>query len=154
MYFPDLTSSFYEDAPHAQYVSRTPAVYVGWLAPEEGHEVQTGPVPEDFVEALRWAIKQKSEGGPFHDGMGTRGFHTCMLSECPKGRESGGGYHLTIPGEKRDYYVPVLIRHYVEHHQYQPPQEFVEAVMAHWREHKGIQENQGARDVIRRMLHE
>ncbi len=152
MHYPDLTSSFYETGPEATYVSNTQAYYVGWLAPEEGHEVPTGPAPEGFVEALNWAVQNKGVGGPFHDGDGYRGFHSCALSECPGGRGSTGSFDVTIPSEDGGYFVPALIGHYVEHHQYLPPAEFVECVLNHWQKRQSLRESQGTRGVIRRML--
>ncbi len=157
-YFPDLASAQF--TPESQgarqsYSTQQPSAYVGWLAPEEGHEVNIGPTPEGFVEALHWATKRQEEGGPFHDGMAHRGCHYCAL--CEK-MARGGNYTVTIPGH-RDFFVPSLIGHYVERHNYKPPKVFVDVVMAHHRDWKlkqapQIVEGQGTRGVVRRMLTE
>jgi len=43
---------------------------------------------------------------------------------------SYGVSNLYIPGDGRIYVAPSMIVHYIDRHEYSPPQEFCEAVMA------------------------
>ncbi|MEV0474052.1 hypothetical protein [Streptomyces prunicolor] len=101
----------------------------GWLA--EGHEFPRGDVPEGFVEALLELAK---------DTVNVyRGMHFCDF--CPSFQEArknvtfrdvfiGSGEVHVRGGEGRVYAAPALVVHYVADHGYQPPQEFVDAVLA------------------------
>jgi hypothetical protein len=41
-----------------------------------------------------------------------------------------GNGEIVVKGERAWYHAPVLITHYVERHEYLPPQEFIDAVLA------------------------
>lgn len=102
---------------------------VGWLA--ERHEFPRGDVPEGFVEAL----PEMAE-----DTVNVyRGMHFCDF--CPTFQEArknvrfrhvfiGRGEVHVRGGEGRVYAAPALVVHYVADHGYQPPREFVDAVLA------------------------
>ncbi|QIY69204.1 hypothetical protein HEP84_08370 [Streptomyces sp. RLB1-33] len=102
---------------------------VGWLA--EGHEFWRGDVPEGFVEALLDLAK---------DTVNVyRGMHFCDF--CPTFQEArknvrfrdvfiGSGEVHVRGGQGRVYAAPALVVHYVADHGYQPPREFVDAVLA------------------------
>jgi hypothetical protein len=55
------------------------------------------------------------------------GYHECDL--CLSERK-GGITNLFIPGDGFLYVCPELILHYINDHQYSPPVEFCEAVLA------------------------
>jgi hypothetical protein len=93
---------------------------VGWL--EAGHPYRRGPVPEAFVAALRRQVAEAYQPVLY------MGFHPCSL--CPEGRQRAGLRNLLVPTERLLYVAPELIAHYVEDHGYQPPEEFVAAVLA------------------------
>jgi len=110
MYFADLTS--YE------YLKRNePATLnVGWLDAE--HEFSKGKVPDTVIEHLKLLAKKPTNQ--------TRGFHLCPF--CEIGATSSA--EIRVNGRNGKLYAaPVLICHYIEAHNYQPPQEFIEAVM-------------------------
>lgn len=110
---------------------------VGWLAP--GHDFPAGDAPKDFIDELgaicaRYRFAQ------------TRGFHDCTF-EHNNGEPDHSLYGLTvtIDGERvalgsaeirvlaEDGTVliaPNLVWHYVTYHNYLPPREFIEAVLA------------------------
>jgi len=129
MFFPDLTP--YE---YGYELPRSNVLNVGWLA--RGHTFPVGPVPEAFVNELRRLVKSPENL--------YRGYHTCEF--CPEppividseGRrvipppgETMGNGEIRVAGSRGIVYVaPVLVLHYVEKHSYQPPIEFVRAVMA------------------------
>ncbi|MFF4900420.1 hypothetical protein [Streptomyces sp. NPDC001068] len=104
---------------------------VGWLA--EGHEFPRGDVPEGFVEALLELAKDKVNV--------YRGMHICDF--CPTFEEArknvrfrdefiGSGEVHVWGGEGCVYAAPALVIHYAADHGYQPPREFVDAVLATW----------------------
>lgn len=110
-YFPDLT-------PYAYIVSRWTeqpiALNVGWL--EHGHEFARGPVPAEFTERLAQLVARPVNR--------CRGSHTCWCGE-----RAGNG-EIRVPSAAGVYAAPVLIAHYVEAHDYRPPQAFIDAVLA------------------------
>ncbi|MEM7430354.1 MAG: hypothetical protein AAF351_00315 [Pseudomonadota bacterium] len=73
-----------------------------------------------------------------------RGAHRCEFCPKPAVIADKGRFKIVAPDAERQgngeirvagpgnvtYVAPVLIRHYVTEHDYQPPKEFVDAVMA------------------------
>lgn len=109
-------------------------VAIGWL----GNSVPTkGVVPEDVIDRLFSAYSDKKQR--IYDG--SKGAHACEC--CPqqtkeiyltlhKGVEIrlyGHGHHLLRHGDTV-YMFPVLILHYIMDHEYQPPAEFLDAVLS------------------------
>jgi hypothetical protein len=102
---------------------------VGWLA--EGQEFPLGDVSEGFVDALLELAK---------DTVNVyRGMHFCDF--CPTFQEArenvrfrdvfiaSGEVHVR-GSEGQVYAAPAMVVHYVADHGYQPPREFVDAVLA------------------------
>jgi hypothetical protein len=101
---------------------------VGWL--DHGQPITRGDVPDGFPEAL-WQLC-------ISPILLTRGFHECTF--CPKAgrirlytRNERSAYlgqgEIWVRGVGKTYRAPNLIYHYVADHQYQPPAEFIHAVM-------------------------
>lgn len=106
---------------------------VGWL--DRDQPFRRGPVPLAFAHEL-----QRLAAAPVEL---SRGCHVCAFCHPPRDiialdphyeevwemfRCGNGEIHIT--GEAGDDYIaPALIAHYVGEHQYQPPAEFVAAVM-------------------------
>jgi hypothetical protein len=122
MYFPDLTEGKYF------------GLSVGWL--DRAHDYPRGPVPAGFLEAL---------GVAGHNcAVRHKGSHICELCPSPQWAAAGScrelpdGTRLTMGNgvirvwsrSGKAYVAPNLIYHYVEVHKYQPPTEFIEAVMS------------------------
>ena len=105
MYFKDLQ----EVEQHFGVVM----VKVGWL--DKGQPYTEGVAPVEFVEKMKQM--------PFT--LFTKGFHTCPF--CGNATSSCQ-YLIKISGKKY-YDVPQMIVHYMEEHNYLPPQEFMDAVM-------------------------
>lgn len=113
MFIEDLSTRAY--FAHGQY-----ARAVGWL--ETDHPYQQGTVPVRFLARLKQHVDTAYQPVLF------MGFHECSL--CQEGDRKAGLRNLLIPTERLLYVAPEMIVHYIEDHGYQPPQEFVEAVMA------------------------
>ena len=105
MYFKDL----HEQELHFGVV----AVKVGWL--DEGQPYTQGVAPKEFVSKL----------AKIPLGVHTKGWHDCPF--CGKDKSSSQ-YRIKIT-PKKFYDVPEMIFHYMEVHNYLPPQEFIDAVM-------------------------
>ena len=94
------------------------AIAVGWL---EGEDLpkKEGKVPAEVVKILKGHRVQNF----------CKGFHWCEY--CDEGGKTvgtGNGEIWIIYGDKL-YIAPYLIIHYIEEHNYEPPQEFIDAVM-------------------------
>lgn len=133
-YFPDLSPYAYRHGSHPG------VVHVGWLDNE--HPYPTGSVDDRLIEKIRWLASKPVEL--------YRGKHICELCvepadvvktslhnratidpECSwakwaAGRWSNGEIRVTRGG--MTFAAPLLIVHYLEAHQYLPPDEFLKAI--------------------------
>ena len=94
---------------------------VGWL--EEGRPFRPGPVPAALIDRL-WLLVEHAEVNI------TRGWHFCDF--CPRTGYTGPRSHGEIWALGTDatrFAAPSLIAHYVETHSYQPPDDFISAVL-------------------------
>jgi hypothetical protein len=105
MYFKDL----HREESHFGVVK----IKIGWL--DEGQPYMMGVAPAEFVE------KMKKIPLSVH----TKGWHNCPF--CGKSK-SYSQYLINI-GDKTYYDVPEMIVHYIEKHDYLPPQEFIDTIM-------------------------
>jgi hypothetical protein len=103
---------------------------VGWL--ERGQPYARGEVPEPFKARLFELLVD-----PWAPAVAA-GYHTCDLCRFTgkvrnltyKGVTIDvGASNLYVPGHGRLYYAPSLIAHYVDAHEYAPPEEFQTAVL-------------------------
>lgn len=94
---------------------------VGWL--EHGKPFTTGPTDPRFRAALRAHVTDAGHWQP----LIMLGVHLCDLGDCTG---VGGAQWAVFPAPTCVYVVPELIVHYVEHHTYKPPDEFIAAVLA------------------------
>ncbi|HFH3972775.1 TPA: hypothetical protein ACGJ0S_003216 [Pseudomonas aeruginosa] len=126
MYFPDM--SFYS------YFLLRPLGSVrniGWLG--RGQQYSRGRVSSGLLDKLKLIIM--SEGAvDFHVNR-VMSAHECVVAGCRDlfvGDVGLGFSEIWIPGvEKGAYFAsPSLILHYIEEHDYCPPQMYSEAVMA------------------------
>ena len=130
-YFADLSPYAYGGEPQPG------VVHVGWLDAE--HLIPRGPLPPGVLERLRALAKNPVEL--------YRGLHHCerccdldctglsseeilhrfrTFDEMPGVRGTG---EIRVSGDGLIYAAPVMIVHYIERHDYQPPREFIDAVM-------------------------
>lgn len=121
MYYPDLAPM---DKETNYWVSKD-ASYIGWLEPSEEEPI-FGETSEEFKECIQEICKGEQFLEASH-----RGFHICPL--CKEGDKKGvSARTFLIPSSEEDkfYYFPGMVHHYVLEHNYQPPEEFISAVMA------------------------
>lgn len=101
---------------------------VGWLG--ESHPFAVGPVSPEFLVALRAHVDSAWQP------VVCAGPHFCDLCPEPRAGERsrksrpGAAGNVWIPAADVVYVAPELIVHYIEAHQYRPPDEFVAAVLA------------------------
>jgi hypothetical protein len=98
---------------------------VGWL--EGDHPYSRGSVPAPFLQRLKEQVESQRVEPTFRIIM-FLGWHDCSL--CPPGDRMRESRNLLIPTPEVLYAAPAMIVHYIEDHDYRPPQEFIDAVMA------------------------
>ncbi|WP_242393232.1 DUF7919 family protein [Anaeromyxobacter oryzisoli] len=103
---------------------------VGWLA--RGQPFRTGAVGREFFDKLCVLLVS-----PFQP-IATAGVARCDLCQFSGGPDvihdgdvvvQMGASNLFVPGSGVLYVAPSLIAHYIDAHDYRPPDEFVEAVL-------------------------
>lgn len=127
--------TYYKDGTPYAYLPEfiDGSVNVGWL--DAAEDYATGHVPPGFTDRLVELCRNPVNR--------TRGWHYCNL--CPKPsdlvppsievRSADGDFpvgHGEIRVEGKDgvrYAAPDMIAHYVLEHEYQPPKDFIEAVL-------------------------
>ena len=92
---------------------------IGWL--DAKHSYTKGKAPSSFLACLRRHVEEAWE--PFV----AMGVHKCEL--CQIAPPFMCGSNLWIPSAQILYLAPGMIVHYIEAHQYCPPQPFIEAVL-------------------------
>jgi hypothetical protein len=116
-YFQDLSEQrfIYNDGSPA-FPEGSPFLYVGWLARD--HPFPTGETTEAFRKKLASLCQ--------HPINLYKGFHQCEFCKC---EASQGNGEIHVSGRNGTYVAPTLVYHYVAAHAYQPPSEFIEAVL-------------------------
>jgi hypothetical protein len=134
-YVPD-GEHFPASCPYGSSPQGDSAIAVGWL--DDAHMFLSGSVPDGFLAAL-------SELGADEVNV-MRGVHPCPF--CPQShapreprpwiyaRSDSAGEYLLGHGEihvrgidGQLWAAPTLVVHYVDAHQYRPPDAFIEAVL-------------------------
>jgi len=92
---------------------------VGWL--ERGHPFPTGSVDRAVYTRLVELLEH-----PWEPAV-TMGFHRCdlCLYDGPPGKRN-----LFVPADGFVFVAPELVAHYMNAHEYRPPDEFCAAVLA------------------------
>ena len=101
---------------------------VGWI---ESPDFTQGDVPDASIEALVAATPGKIVPD------GTRGWHTCTICEAEMPQVEWNGNPVEVMGNgsylvrsgSSVYLAPALLLHYIIDHNYQPPQEFIDATV-------------------------
>jgi hypothetical protein len=114
-WYEDLLECDYVPAPGASKFFRA----IGWL--DRDHSFTTGKVPREVFDRLKLLLAKPWQTIAFG------GVHDCNL--CSFHAEAMGHKNLFVPGAGFMYVCPELILHYMNAHQYSPPNEFCDAVM-------------------------
>jgi hypothetical protein len=116
--------AWFEDGALCTYFGTraAPMLAVGWL--ECGRPYARGTIGEDAARILRAALELRM----IVPGILFKGFHRCTLCTAFGGDAPSGYYNLYIPDGDRLWVAPELFVHYVEAHEYHPPNEFLRAV--------------------------
>lgn len=129
MYFKDMSQySYYQSKPFEGVLN------VGWL--EREHSYSKGVSPLGFVEKLSHVMRLNDISSVHVNRI--RSIHPCNL--CgeysfeeidPMGNLLVGASEIWIPRLSGGFFAaPSMLIHYVDHHHYLPPKEFVDAVIA------------------------
>jgi len=108
------------DLAPCDYLTSEPSILaVGWIGREIGYPIgETDPAVFGKLEQLC-----RNPWRPF----ATAGHHQCDLCQFHNARFTGEVY---VPGAGCVYVAPIGILHYIGAHRYQPPEMFMEAVLA------------------------
>jgi hypothetical protein len=131
----ELCAPFYQSVTMIHIPDLTPMehpqlIAVGYLA--QGDSFSRGPIGEVFVGALLDLLLD-----PWQPSV-TAGFHRCEFCRISGGPQrlqyAGrsiplGASNLYVPHEGKIFVSPSLIAHYVDAHEYAPPEVFQEAVV-------------------------
>lgn len=114
-----LFESYYQDLTPYTYGRSLDknSVNIGWLDPK--HDFQKGDVDKEIIEK----IKNLPEAERY------KGYHFCEFCQTEdrfKKARTSVNKRITYNGVT--YHFPGLLDHYIEVHNYLPPQEFLEAV--------------------------
>lgn len=112
MWFEDLTQCNY-------FAEFFPTIAIGWL--ENGKPFVTGETSKEIVERIHTYNKTS---GMYYRFLG---YHECDF--CDYINIELGATTILIFYKEKVYACPALIIHYIEKHQYRPPDEFIEAVL-------------------------
>ena len=109
-----INESYYQDlSPHTYTSYPKGCLNIGWLDGKSNYS--KGHVSQEFIEKIK-SIKMRI----MH--MGT---HECEICN----NKSGNGVSYISGEDNKIYAFPQMIVHYIEDHNYKPPQEFIDAVM-------------------------
>jgi hypothetical protein len=116
-WYADLTECDYFRTWHSSLLRA-----VGWL--EQGKEFTRGTVDPHVLSKLTNLHEDAWEFCHFC------GYHRCDLCPNQRSGHKDSVNNMFIPGDGFLYVCPELILHYINDHQYSPPIEFCEAVLA------------------------
>lgn len=116
-YYQDFTECDY--CRNYEFACRLMAV--GWI--ERGFPFDRGSVPEDFLGAFK-KLRQGFQEMFFY-GTVFRGGHECSLCGWVL---DGSHLNLYVPHGGFIFLATRALDHYVEHHDYRPPDSFIESV--------------------------
>lgn len=106
-----LFESYYDDLTDYTYSRKNGRVNIGWL--DSSKDYTKGKVDEDIIKKLKTIKPSESY----------KGSHSCPF--CNKAR---GSRDYEVSGNGKIYCYPELLIHYIESHEYMPPEEFLTAV--------------------------
>jgi hypothetical protein len=114
-YFPDMgCESLVASGDHIRAI--------GWLHPD--YTYTKGEVPAQFLARLKAFVSRSGDSAEALYFGAFGGFHTCEF--C--GQAHGIG-NFGVPSGDLLFVAPEMVVHYIEQHDYRPPDEFVAAML-------------------------
>jgi hypothetical protein len=113
--------AYYKDLERCDYFSLgkdVTLIAVGWL--ERERHYSTGSVTGEFYQKLQQLLINPWSVGAF------AGYHECSLCQFEGAK---GTNNLFVPHNRKIYVTPELVLHYINCHNYRPPDEFIEGVL-------------------------
>ena len=95
---------------------------IGWL--DKAHLFTTGSCTDAFLNKLRKFSERCNESTRAMGWGVFAGFHRCELCHG-----STGTHNFAVPANDLLYVAPELIVHYIDEHDYLPPDEFIAATL-------------------------
>jgi hypothetical protein len=95
---------------------------IGWLHPDQPYS--KGAVSAEFLARLKEFVARSGDSAEALYFGGFGGFYTCEFCDRAHGINNFG-----VPDGDLLFVAPEMIVHYIEEHGYQPPDEFVHAVI-------------------------
>jgi hypothetical protein len=124
--------SWFQDLDtHTMVASGNHVRAIGWLASDQ--PFPQGEVSPGFLARLEAHVRLAGRSAEALSFPAFGGFHECELCDRPGDPGSFGPCgtgNLGVPDGSMLYVAPELVAHYVRVHRYQPPAEFVAALMA------------------------
>jgi hypothetical protein len=116
-YFGDLSPRYTKESRFSDRFKDY--VCIGWL--DSSHDFPKGDVPKEVVDKIKLM-------DPY---VRTKGWHSCefCIDEDDK-RDSRSSTEYKVDGSGKTYCFPQMLIHYIEKHNYKPPQEFIDAVLS------------------------
>ncbi|MFJ4095384.1 hypothetical protein ACIPYS_27670 [Kitasatospora sp. NPDC089913] len=134
--------TYYPDgSPYTYHQPAEGMVNIGWL--DRSHAYQQGEVADEVVDGLLRLVTRPDNQ--------TRGLHECHFCgvifltvdnpHAKNGTSLLGSAEIHVRGSSGGtvFVAPTLVIHYIVEHQYQPPDEFLDAVEVEVRRRSGEQ---------------
>jgi hypothetical protein len=100
---------------------------VGWL--EHPAEFNQGVAPVELLPKLRQLVESAREKYPHYYFRGVHACSLCAAAGCEGPGPVWSQENIFVPGSDEVFVAPGGIVHYVEEHNYLPPDEFIKAVL-------------------------
>lgn len=120
---------FVKDLTAHPFTKETELLAVGWL--DTNSTFVRGEVSTEFINKLWSFIKNpriSTLGRHYCDFCGD--YSRATIAEYQDEKRMLGSSHTYVLGNKSVYLIPDLIFHYVQNHDYIPPQEFINALLS------------------------
>lgn len=105
---------YYNDLEIEHRVFGVELIKIAWL--DNTNVFNVGSCPQSFIDKLK----------TFKPNIASHGYHDCPFCDEAK---SSCRYTFQIPGTLKYYDTPDMIIHYIEKHNYLPPQEFIDFIL-------------------------
>ncbi len=123
MYYKDFTECTYFNG--GEWLCRLMAV--GWI--ENGKPFPKGPTDKQVIERIQALSEQFYDAFPSISFRGLHDCSVCVAAHDHRGTLEKSHINLFIPHRGFVFVVPGRVDHYINAHQYLPPESFIEALI-------------------------